>query len=857
MDKQLRNRPKEPGWRLVISLSTAVILICIVAVSWFYGFQQEKLFAERQAFFTQFAEKTAENVDAAINDYWHRNGMCQDYLRLTSPADEKSLLAGLAYCADSIAENNAVVLAFNEDGSFYSSDGHTGWFGQNGSVSLTQGAPARQTGIANLPYESTENTYFLLLENVGESLPIDRVGSITHLALAINVMSFQELSAHGFGENCHTYFVTDTGRKLYQSSDSHKFIEGYNILATLEGEAEVIGGGSMADLLTSFESGDTTAFEIDYRNENWFVSFQTVTSGEHHLVVFAPTDLIGNNAAELSQGSLWFLLFVCLMLGLLFAVVVLWVRTMVRRLRDMAYAADAANRAKSEFLSYMSHDIRTPINGIMGMTGIAMRNEDDHAKVMDCLGKIDEASHHLLSLINDVLDMSRIEQGKTAIVREPVHLPSLLEECASIVEGQLSVRNLEFVRDFGPMAHPHVFSDELHLRQILINILGNAVKFTPDGGRVTFSARQEKAAEGQVELVLKVEDTGIGMTQEYLEHIWEPFSQSEQGRSPSHEGTGLGMAITKRFVDMMGGTIKVESELGLGSRFVVRLEMDADESGAESRTCGVEDEDLDGLKVLLVEDMELNREIALEILCSAGARVTCAENGKEALDAFLRSPAGAFDAVLMDVMMPVMDGMEAARAIRASSHPDARTVPIIALTAHAFEEDVRKALDAGMDRHLAKPINQRDLVRALSRYRPQPADAPALALADVEQAAAQAALLKGLQVLLAEDDDLNREIACVLLEERGAAVTPVENGQEALRAFERSAQNFFDAVLMDMHMPVMGGIKAVRHLRALDREDARTVPVFALSADYSAEEGREMRDAGVDRPLLKPLDMDL
>ncbi|MBQ3106513.1 MAG: hypothetical protein IJC51_03455, partial [Eggerthellaceae bacterium] len=307
--------------------------------------------------------------------------MCQAYLALTTPASQESLLEGLAYCAETISTGQSVVLAFSEEGSFCSSDGHTGRFAQEGSVSLAQDAPSRQTDIVNLPYVSSETTYFLLLERLDGPLQVEGMGAVTHLALAIDVSSLQDLFAtRSFGENCHTYFVSDRGLKLYQSSDSHAFIKGYNILTALKGEAEVIGGGDMGDLLASFAAGDTTAFEISYRGEEWFVSFQTVSEGEHHLIIFAPTDLIGNNAAELSSTSLLFLLFICLMLGLLFAVVVLWVRTMVLRLRDMnvllekeAQAAEAANRAKGEFLSYMSHDIRTPINGIMGMTSIAMR----------------------------------------------------------------------------------------------------------------------------------------------------------------------------------------------------------------------------------------------------------------------------------------------------------------------------------------------------------------------------------------------------------------------------------------------------------------------------------------------------
>ena len=853
MESRIEEARKASSWRLVVALATAVIAICVLSITWFYGFLQDRLFAERQAFFTQFAEKTAENVDAAIDDFWHQNDMYQAYLEVVEPFDNESLIESLAYCSNTISTGQATALAFTDDGSFYSSDGHTGWFGHDSSISLTQNAPARQTGIVNLPYESAENTYFLLLERLDDPFEIPGCGPIAYVALAIDVSSLQDLSAHGFGESCHTFFVTDTGRKLYQSSESHTFIEGYNILETVESSAEVIGGGTMGDLLASFDSGDTTAFEINYRDEAWFVSFQTVAESQHHLVIFAPTDLIGNNAAVLSQVSLWFLVFICVLLGLLFVVFIFSVRTMLRALGREARAADAASRAKSEFLSYMSHDIRTPINGIMGMTSIAMRNEGDQAKMMDCLRKIDEASKHLLSLVNDVLDLSRIEQGRTAIAEEPVSLPALLEECASIVEGQLSTRNLNFTRDFSGISHPNVLSDELHLRQILINVLGNAVKFTPDGGSVVFRAWQEQIGNNRVRTVLQVKDSGIGMEKAYLEHIWEPFSQSRQGHCGAYEGTGLGMAITKRFVDMMGGVIEVESELGRGSVFTVTLEMDVDDSlhvNASAQTA--ESDSLGGMHVLLVEDKELNREIACEILERAGALVSCALNGQEALERFESSSAETFDVILMDVMMPVMNGLEATRAIRSSAHPDATSVPIIALTAHAFDEDVRKTAEAGMNSHISKPFDERHLINALACYRPQQ---PSPSLND--HVSPTVVSLEGLHVLLAEDDGLNMEITCVLLEERGMLVTPAENGLLALQAFEESEESTFDAVLMDLNMPEMDGFEAVQRIRALDRTDARSVPVFALTADYSAEDEQRMKEVGIDRPLLKPLNMKL
>lgn len=385
-----------------------------------------------------------------------------------------------------------------------------------------------------------------------------------------------------------------------------------------------------------------------------------------------------------------------------------------RILKEAAEEARSANKAKSEFLSHMSHDIRTPINGIMGMTEIALKNISDAARVEDCLGKISNSSQHLLSLINDVLDMSRIESGKVTLNSEPMNMSATIDECASIINGQLLNRDLEFVREFGDFEHPNLIGDELHLRQVLINILGNAVKFTPDGGKIYFRVGETGCADGKAHFHFEIEDTGIGMKPEFLQHIWEPFSQEDGGNRTNYKGTGLGMAITKQFVDMMGGTITVESLLYKGSKFAIELSFDIDQHAEAAAETSEETElNLEGMRVMLVEDNEINMEIAQFMLDAVNITMTCAENGKRAVEIFQNSEAGSFDAILMDIMMPVMNGLDAARAIRALDHPDAQTIPIIAMTANAYDEDVRNAQEAGMNGHLAKPIDTKMLYRTL------------------------------------------------------------------------------------------------------------------------------------------------
>lgn len=385
------------------------------------------------------------------------------------------------------------------------------------------------------------------------------------------------------------------------------------------------------------------------------------------------------------------------------------------RLAKAEEAASQANVAKSRFLSGMSHEIRTPINAIMGTTRLAIMNLDSEERVKHCLQTIDRASGHLLLLVNDVLDISRIESGKAVLKTNPFNITEILNNCVLMTKGQLQNRIIDFSVRFDDFSCYELIGDGLHLSQILINLLANAVKYTPDGGKVIFRAREEKQSGAKISFVFRIEDTGIGMSAEFMEHIWEPFAREEKG-TPVNQGTGLGLAIVKKYVDLMGGHIDVESHPGKGSIFTVRLLFDRNRDAIEDEK---EDDTakLDGMKVLLVEDNLLNKEVAKTLLETQGVDVDAADNGQMALDMFMESSSFGYDAILMDVMMPVMDGITATRRIRSLGREDSGTIPIIAMTANAFDEDVKLAKEAGMNEHVSKPIDFYRLFGILRKYR--------------------------------------------------------------------------------------------------------------------------------------------
>ena len=381
-----------------------------------------------------------------------------------------------------------------------------------------------------------------------------------------------------------------------------------------------------------------------------------------------------------------------------------------------------ANSAKSEFLSHMSHDLRTPINGILGMLAILEKSEGDLERQRDCRRKIRVSVEHLLSLVNDVLQVSRLESGRPAAVEEPFDLRAVLEDCVTILSPLAEERAVQMELDTSGLGHSRVIGNPLHVKQILMSVIDNALKYNRPHGSVFVRAEETAFQEGTARCRFVVEDTGIGIGEEFKEHIFEPFTQEHQDARTNYNGVGLGMSIVKKLVDQLRGTVTVDSRLGRGSVVEIVLPIRVDESWREHPPAEPEEPrdgqgSVAGMRVLLVEDNQINCEIVEYILQDAGAEVVTAHDGRAAVDAFGASAPGSFDCILMDLMMPVMSGYEAARVIRGLERADAGTVPIIALSANAFEEDVALAKDAGMNEHLSKPVDIWKMFQAMGRLR--------------------------------------------------------------------------------------------------------------------------------------------
>lgn len=551
---------------------------------------------------------------------------------------------------------------------------------------------------------------------------------------------------------------------------------------------------------------------------------------------------------------------VCIILGLLMAVTVilyyLWMRYNAKQVMEQAVEhavlteklqkAEAADRAKSTFLSNMSHDIRTPMNAIIGFTTLAQANLDNRERTQEYLRKILSSSNHLLSLINDILDMSRIESGKLNIEERECSISDIFRDMRNIIQTQMNSKQLNFFMDTVDVIDEDIYCDKLHVNQVLLNLLSNAIKFTPAGGTVALTIRQKpRAPKGYGSYEIRVKDTGIGMSPEFVEHIFEPFERERNSTISGIQGTGLGMAIAKNIIDTMGGTIELHSEQGKGTEFIINLDF---RLRTEPQKVEVVHE-LQGLHALVVDDSFSACDSVTKMLRQIGMRSEWVLHGKEAvLHAKQAYELGdEYHAYIIDWFLPDLSGLEVVRQIRSIVGD---STPIIVVTAYdwtAFEEEARAA---GVNAFCNKPIflsELRDILIAATGN---------TLSAQQTDSAADPNPLEGTRLLLAEDNELNREIAVELLTDRGFIVETAEDGTVAVEKVKNSAPGYYSLILMDIQMPKMNGYDATRAIRALEKPELAGIPIVAMTANAFDEDRRQALECGMNAHIAKPIDVE-
>lgn len=511
-------------------------------------------------------------------------------------------------------------------------------------------------------------------------------------------------------------------------------------------------------------------------------------------------------------------------------------------LSDALVAAEHSSRAKTTFLNNMSHDIRTPMNAIIGFTSLAAAHIDNPEQVSAYLRKIQTSSNHLLSLINDVLDMSRIESGKMKLEESEANLASIMHDLKVIVQSDVTAKHLDFFVDTVDVTDENILCDKLRLNQVLLNLLSNAVKFTNPGGFVSICIKQKHTAPaGYADYEFRVKDSGIGMAPEFIEHVFEAFERERTSTIGGTQGTGLGMAITKNIVDMMGGSIDVSSELGHGTEFIVNLRFRIGETAVKNEPIP----QLEGLRALVVDDNLQTCTSVAKMLLRIGMRADWTLSGKEAVYKadFAYEEGDEYYAYIIDWLMPDMNGIECVRRIRAII---GESKPIIILTAYDWSDIEEEARDAGVTAFCSKPLFMSELRELLEKplLTEKPEDQPAMV-----------PHFDGRRTLLVEDNELNREIAVTILEGTGFTVDEALNGAEAVRMVQAAAKNPYDLILMDIQMPVMNGYEATRAIRGWEAEQKQRTPILAMTANTFAEDRQRALDAGMDGHIPKPIEI--
>ena len=648
-----------------------------------------------------------------------------------------------------------------------------------------------------------------------------------------------------------------------------------NLLDAMK-QAEFEQGYSYEKLTDDFQNGVRSEVSFRYNGILETLSYVPVKGTDWRLTYLIRESVIADKISEISEGTVRRSLIQSALTALVLAGVFLVILSQQRRnarlmleketaeaenrvkqqeleqrltlqenLKDALEAAEQANKAKTIFLSNMSHEIRTPMNAIIGLDTIALNDPDISQKTREYLTGIGDSAEHLLNLINDILDMSRIESGRMILKNEEFSFSKLLEYVNTMISGQCSEKGLDYQCYINGQVDDYYIGDSMKLRQVLINILGNAVKFTPAGGKIDMTVERTAQYDGKSTLKFVISDTGIGMSKEYLPHLFDAFTQEAGSGSNQYGSSGLGLAITKNIVEMMNGNIEVESEKGKGSTFTVVLTlMDSDRQREEND--GIELQ-LHEMTVLIVDDDPVAREHARLVLEKAGIASEIAGSGEEAvrmvqLRHARREP---YNLILVDWKMPDMDGVETTRRIREIVGNESA---IIILTAYKWDDVLDEAVQAGVDSFIAKPLFATNL---LEEFREAIRRKGAVGTKD-----AVSVDLSGRRILLAEDVEINAEIMKMVLQMRGMETEVAENGRIAVDLFASHPEGYYSAILMDMRMPEMDGLEATRTIRALHREDAKTIPIIAMTANAFDEDVQRSLQAGLNAHLSKPVKPD-
>ncbi|MGN0244034.1 MAG: ATP-binding protein [Lachnospiraceae bacterium] len=724
----MQERKRTTTYLLPVAFAMVLVVVLAFGVLFMRNSLMKLTIEERSNQLAEMVTQIQANLDSSLHTHWNlveglnNASQGQHFENIQELCDNIALLEKV-FCTDMYGSR---VMFLDAQGTGYLCDGSVGiWL----DVSHLIDGNNRHTFVSET--DNIDGSFLVFSQELDSPITVGEENvRFTHVVLLKDIRTMKQYyTTETYGGKAATYIIKNNGTLAYFDADNDDVIGARNIYKALR-EVEYVQEQSFDTVKEQLDRNGIAAANILLNQNEYYYCLTTLDDYDMTLMLLIPADSVAISTMNMMNSTIRtltiFISVMALLMLLAFFSLIKVQRSsqMVKleqetnkELNQLRLVAESANAAKSTFLNNMSHDIRTPMNAIIGFTNIAMKHSPP-PEIKNCLDKISDSSEHLLALINDVLDISRIESGKIKYVPTPVDIAEVSDSVLTIMYGYLSNRNITFQSELAEPQTRYVLTDAVRVREVLVNILGNAVKFTNDGGTVTYAVSYHPGKdERHINVRYRIADTGIGMDEEFVDHIFDEFSQEEHDARTQYKGTGLGMTITKKYVDLMGGTISVESKKGIGSTFTVELPMEiTDACEAKKTDYSVGKVDLTGLKVLLAEDNELNAEIAIVQLEELGMQITRACDGDEVVNIFTDNPPGTFDIILMDVMMPNKNGYEATKVIRdLPNRPDGEAIPIIAMTANAFAEDVQASLDAGMNGHLSKPIVMDEVIKAIAR----------------------------------------------------------------------------------------------------------------------------------------------
>lgn len=871
----MKHRKLRKDIMLPVLLVGCLLLFLLAGGRYFTKYLRQQIFSERTMQLLEITSQVQTNLNGALDFNWTYLAAAVNALKAQEfdSAEEMPGKIGMIEHFLEMESNGCMLMALDDRGNCYDADGMQGVWPD---IALIAGGEEQYTFITDsYIYPGGYWAFVQKLETPAETADQDAV--FTHVVLLKSVQTMAEYYDSGaYGSRNETYILKSNGTRMHDNDmDAGNSIQAYNVLKVLE-EME---GQRIPDLKAAVEEQGSISSNFMRDGLEYYFCIASLPEYDTLLLFLIPAEFVASDTVNMVGTVIRTLLLLAVILvSLLLLAVAAILRkqngdrmflkeqenlrrqeemngrleesnAMLEKSKEAAEQAfriaEEANRAKSSFLSNMSHDIRTPMNAIVGFATLLFRDAENPEKVREYTKKITASSQHLLGLINDILDISKIEAGKTVLSLSDENIVDLIENIDSIIRPQMKAKGHIFEVYSRDIVHEHVVMDKLRLNQILLNLLSNAVKYTPDGGHVTLTVQElPQHARKTAYYRFVVSDDGYGMSPEYVQKIFSAFTREEDSVTNKIQGTGLGMAITKNLVDLMGGSIQVKSEKGRGSVFTVDLTLHVGEQAVDHdfwQNHGI-------TRVLAVDDEEVICKNIQMVMEKAGVQADLAADGKTAVQMVKQSgeEGRLYDVVLLDWKMPGIDGLETARRIRRETAGEER--PILILLSSDWPEVDEEAMAAGIDTFMPKPFfltSFRQKVEAVLDRETVP----------IPEEESKESILRGMHLLVAEDNEINSEILEEVLDMMGAACDICENGELVAEAFERSSPGQYQLILMDVQMPVMNGYEATRRIRASGHPLAKTIPIIAMTANAFAEDIQDAMDAGMNRHVAKPIDI--